>query len=202
MRATLATFALVALASPAAAQTVTVDPANRSVTSDMQALPVHVGGRVEAAPLPAPLPGGARAYRHEWPGVYFEAAFRGDRVVLKFDDPANEYRLLIDLFPPITLAQPGTAEITIGGLGDGVHQLRLEKVTESINLPETFAGFYIPASARPIALQPPRPRQIEFIGDSLMAGYGVRSASRQCTKDEVRLLTDTQAAYPAIVARR
>ena len=202
MRATLATFALVALASPAAAQTVTVDPANRSVTSDMQALPVHVGGRVEATPLPAPLPGGARGYRHEWPGVYFEAAFRGERVVLKFDDPANEYRLLIDGLPAIPLAQPGTAEVAVGGLGDGVHQLRLEKVTESINLPETFAGFYIPASARPIALHPPRPRQIEFIGDSLMAGYGVRSDTRQCTKEEVRLRTDTQATWPALVARR
>lgn len=185
-------------ANAAAAQTVTVDTANRSVTSDMQVLPVHVGGRVATAPLP----GGATAFRHEWPGIYFEAAFRGDRVVLKFDDPANEYRLLIDDRPAIALAQPGTAEVTVAGLADRPHTLRLEKVTESIGLPGTFAGFYVTATARPIALQPPRPRQIEFIGDSHMAGYGVRSASRQCTSEEVRLLTDTQAAYPALVARR
>jgi len=90
--ALLATFA----ANAAKAQDVTVDAANRSVTADMRALPVHVGGRVETAPLPAPLPAGATAFLHEWPGVYFEAAFRGDRVVLRFDDPANEYRLLVD----------------------------------------------------------------------------------------------------------
>jgi lysophospholipase L1-like esterase len=200
MRPVLAVAAALAAigAGAAPAQTVTVDAANRSVTAGMQPLAVHVGGRVEVEPLP----GGARAFRHEWPGVYFEAAFRGDRVTLKFDDPANEYRLLIDNLPAIPLAQPGTAEVTIGGLADGVHTLRLEKVTESIDLPETFAGFYVPATARPIALSPPRPRQIEFIGDSIMAGYGIRSQTRQCTKEEVRLLTDTQAAYPALVARR
>jgi hypothetical protein len=188
----------VALASPAVAQTVTVDPVSRTVTSDMQPLAVHVGGRA----VVERQPGGARAFVHEWPGVYFEAAFRGDRVVLKFDDPANEYRLTIDALPPVPLAQPGAAEVTIAGLADGLHHLRLEKVTESIDRPATFAGFYVPATARPIALQPPRPRQIEFIGDSLMAGYGVRSDTRQCTKEEVRLRTDTQATYPALVARR
>jgi lysophospholipase L1-like esterase len=193
--------ALVALANAATAQTVAVDPANSSVTSDMLTLPVHVGGRVAVEPLPAPMPAGARAFVHEWPGVYFEAAFRGDRVTLKFDDPANEYRLLVDALPAIPLAQPGTAEVTVSGLADGVHTLRLEKVTESIDLPETFAGFYVPATAHPLVVQP-RHRQIEFIGDSIMAGYGIRSETRQCTKEEVRLRTDTQAAYPARVARR
>ena len=202
LRSALAALVLaVSGTSAGLAQTVTSDPANRSVTRDMQALPVHVGGRVETAPLPAPLPPGATAFLHEWPGVYFEAAFRGDRVVLKFDDPANEYRLLIDGLPAIALAQPGTAEVAIGGLADGIHTLRLEKVTESIDRPASFEGFYVAATARPLALQPSRPRQIEFIGDSIMAGYGIRSPTRQCTKEEVRLLTDTQAAYPALVAR-
>src|SRR6478735_3861106 len=198
IRPLLATALAMLLASPAAAQTVTVDPANRTITGDMQPLAVRAGGRVEVHPLP----GGARAFTHEWPGVYFEAAFRGDRVILKFDDPANEYRLTIDDLPAIPLAQPGTSEVTIAGLADRPHSLRLEKVTESIDLPETFAGFYVPATARPIALPPPRPRQIEFIGDSNMAGYGIRSDNRQCTQEEVRLRTDTQAAYPALVARR
>ena len=63
MRAVLAAAVLVALGATAAqAQTVTVDPANRTVTADMRALTVHVGGRVVAQPLPAPMPGGARAF--------------------------------------------------------------------------------------------------------------------------------------------
>lgn len=202
VRAVLAAALLVAIGATAGrAQTVTVDRSNQSVTADMQALPVRVGGRVETVPLPAPMPAGATRFRHEWPGVYFEAAFRGDRVVLRFDDPANEYRLLIDDLPAIPLAQPGTAEITIGGLADGLHSLRLEKVTESIGLPESFEGFYVPAQARALALPPPRPRQIEFIGDSGMAGYGSRSPVRECTKEQVRLLTDTQTAYVALTAK-
>jgi lysophospholipase L1-like esterase len=191
--------ALAALGATAvAAQTVTVDRADRMPPGDMQPLAVRVGGRV----VVEPSSGGGRAFRHEWPGVYFEAAFRGERVVLRFDDPANEYRLHVDDLTPIPLPQPGTAEVTIAGLADGLHTVRLEKVTESIDLPETFGGFYVPATARPLALPPPRSRQIEFIGDSNMAGYGIRSDTRQCTKDEVRLRTDTQAAYPALVARR
>jgi lysophospholipase L1-like esterase len=201
MRSTVAAALAAFAATSTSAQTVTVDAANQSVTADMQALPVRVGGRVESTPLPAPLPAGANAFVHEWPGVYFEAAFRGERVVLKFDDPANEYRLLVDDLPPIALAQPGAAEVAVG-LAEGFHTLRLEKVTESIGLPATFEGFYVPATARAIAPAPPRPRQIEFIGDSIMAGYGIRSTTRQCTKEEVRLRTDTQAAYPALVARR
>ncbi len=194
---------LAALAGPALAQTVTVDPANRTVSGDMRALPVHVGGRVESTPLPAPLPAAPPPSGTNGPGSTFEAAFRGDRVVLKFDDPANEYRLLVDDLPPVSLAQPGAAEITVGGLADRPHSLRLEKVTESIGLPETFAGFASPATARPIALRPPRPRQIDFIGDlALWPATALRSASRQCTREQVRLLTDTQAAYPALVARQ
>ena len=201
MRPLLAAMLAALAAHPVAAQTVTVDTANRSITAGMQALPVHVGGRVETEPLPTPMPAGATRFEHEWPGVYFEAAFRGDRVILKFDDPANEYRLTIDDLPPVTLAQPGAAEVTVGDLAAGVHSLRLEKVTESIDRPASFEGFYVPATARPLALPPPRARQIEFVGDSIMAGYGIRSATRECSQEEVRLLTDTQAAYPALVAK-
>lgn len=189
---------LALLAAPAPAQTVTVAPAGESAAGETQPLAVRAVGRAEVVPLP----GGARAFRHEWPGVYFESAFSGDRVVLRFDDAANEYRLTIDDLPPIAIARPGASDVTVRGLADRPHRLRLEKVTESIDLPATFAGFHVPAAARPLALPPPRTRQIEFIGDSNMAGYGIRSDTRQCTRDEVRLLTDTQAAYPALVARR
>ncbi len=198
LRSFLAAAVLAAsIAGPSHAQTVTTD-AGRAATAGLQALPVHVGGRVRAEPLP----GGGKRFEHEWPGIYFEAGFRGDRVVLRFDDPSNEYRLFIDNLEPVTLAQPGTAAVTVSDLALGPHRLRLEKVTESIDRPAAFEGFYVPAAASPLALAPPRSRQIEFIGDSIMAGYGIRAATRQCTREEVRLLSDTQAAYPALVAKR
>ena len=185
-----------------AAQTITTARQNQSAPDRMQVLPLHIGGRVQIQPMTPVIPPDAprAAYRHQWPGVYFEAAFEGDAVVLKFDDPVNEYRLIIDDMPPIPLAQPGKAEVTIADLSGGPHRLRLEKVTESIWMLGRFEGFYVAPDARMLPVSP-RPRQIEFIGDSDMTGYGLRSDTRTCTQEQVRLRSDTQAAYPALVAR-
>lgn len=191
---------IVCIAAPGLAQTVQIDAQNQTITPDMQALAVHFGGRVNAAPLGAPLPAGAASYTHAWPGVYFEAAFAGDSLVMKFDDASNEYRLLIDALPPIALPQPGQSEITVSGLGNTQHSVRLEKVTESVWISRAFEGFYVASGATALVAEP-RLRQIEFIGDSDMTGYGVRSASRVCTPEEVRLRSDTQIAYPALVAK-
>jgi hypothetical protein len=198
---TLACAAGVSLsASASAAQSVAYDPTLKTVTPAMQVLPVHVGGRVVVRDLPGPLPAGAVAFVHQWPGVYFEAAFMGREVIARFDDPANEYRLLIDDLDPLRLAQPGRVDVRIHGLVDGPHRLRLEKITESVDHSAAFEGFYIPPTERAGRVEP-RARRLEFIGDSAMTGYGIRSAVRECTTEEVRLLTDTQAAYPALVSR-
>jgi hypothetical protein len=167
----------------------------------MTALPIHAVGRMLAQPLGPPAPRGAMAYVHQWPGVYFEAAFSGDRVVLAFADPANEYRLLVDDQAPIAIAQPGDAQVRVEGLGQGPHRLRLEKVTESIGARGAFRGFYVPRQAH-AGVAPPRPRQIEFIGDSTMSGFGARAGKVDCTGDEVRLTSDTQDAYAALAARQ
>jgi hypothetical protein len=177
---------------------VTRDAGNGLVRPDMRALPVHVGGRARIVPLPAPLPAGAQSYIHQWPAVYFEAAFEGDSLVLKFDDTANAYRLTIDDLTPVTLAQPGRVEIRIDALPRGPHRVRLEKTTEGVV--GAFQGFYVPADAVPGRVAP-RARQIEFIGDSSMTGYGNRSPGNDCTEAEVRQRTDSQMAYPALAAK-
>ena len=200
IRTVVCAASLAVLTSNAAAQTVAVDPSRQSVVPAMHALPVHVGGRVVTRPSQQTMPTGALSFIHQWPGVYFEAGFAGREVVLRFDDAANEYRLLIDDLDPIRLAQPGRVDVRISGLNDAPHRLRLETITESVDHSAAFEGFYIPPSARPTAL-PARTRSLEFIGDSAMTGYGIRSTTRQCTKEEVRLLTDTQAAWPALVSR-
>ncbi len=169
--------------------------------SALRLLPARVIGRTLAEPLSGAVPLGARAYRHEWPGVYFETAFRGDAVTLRFADPHNEYRLFIDDAAPITLAQPGDVDVRLSNLGAGTHRIRVEKVTESIGLVGAFHGFYAARSVRPVVLAA-RPRQIAFYGDSNLTGYGLRSATRVCTQQQVQRLSDTQASYPAMVARR
>lgn len=191
---------LAAIPAAAAAQAVGIDKRNRTVTAQMRALPVLVGGRVSARPLGKPMPAGATAYSHQWPGVYFEGAFTGERVVVKLDDPVNEYRLLIDGAAPIALDRLGKAEVTVSGLGVGPHRIRLEKVTESIAARATFAGFYVPAIQEALGA-PARIRQIEFVGPSGTAGYGNRSTERTCDLEQVRASTDTQQAYPALIAK-
>jgi Carbohydrate esterase 2 N-terminal/GDSL-like Lipase/Acylhydrolase family len=179
---------LALLGSMASAQSLTIEKGQQP---DVQPLAVHTGGRIDIS---------GTTYTHQWPGIYLEAAFQGRSVTLSFDDPANEYRLLIDGLDPIPLAQPGTTSIRISGLTDSPHQLRLEKVTESVSETGSFGGFTIDAGGQPGTVLP-RQRQIEFIGDSDMTGYGIHAPGRDCTPDQVRLLSDTQVAYPALVGK-
>lgn len=156
----------------------------------VEALPVHVGGRVALT---------ARGFRHQWPGVYFEAAFRGRTVTLRFDDSINAWRASIDGGPPVTIDRPGQSQVTIDRLSPGNHHIRLDKVTESA-APASFLGFFVPKESR-LAAPAARRRQIEFIGDSSMAGYGARADQVACTPEEVRATTDTPDAFAAIAAQ-
>ncbi len=193
MRCLAFTGCLMIWAGIAGAQTVrSID----TVPADRQVLDVHVGGRV----VIHPASGGGAAYEHQWPGVYFESRFEGQTVYLAFSDTWNEYRLLIDDLPPVTIAQPGDARLEVSDLPAGVHRLRLEKVTESIDHAAAFDGFYISANETALPVMA-RARQIEFIGDSSMSGYGNRSTTRTCTSEEIRLTTDTQQGFAALTAK-
>jgi lysophospholipase L1-like esterase len=182
------------------AQTVITDASNQTISADMRALDVHIGGRVKTETLPKPMPSGSKRITHQWPGTYFEAAFQGDSFILKFDDQENIYQLLIDNLPGIKFQRPGKVEINITKLKNGSHRLRLEKLTENSVNAASFDGFYVPRDAKKLTTKP-KSRQIEFIGDSGMAGYGIESTTRQCSKDEVWRRTNTQLAYPALVAK-
>jgi hypothetical protein len=168
-------------------QRVTIAPA---APEAVERLPAHVGGRVEAT---------AAGYRHQWPGIYFEARFRGPSVVLRFDDAINEWRASIDGTPPVTIDRPGKADVTIDGLTPGSHRIRLDKVTESA-APARFGGFFV-AHGGGLPAPQPRRRQIEFIGDSSMAGYGARADRIDCTQAQVRATTDTPDAFAALAAQ-
>src|SRR4051812_27041107 len=100
------TACLALLASPVMAQTLTPITA---LPAGVQTLDVHVGGRV----VKHVLSGGATAYEHQWPGIYFESRFSGRQVFLSFDDPVNEYRLLIDDLAPVTINQPGDTTLEV-----------------------------------------------------------------------------------------
>lgn len=154
-------------------------------------LSVHVGGRVVA---------GEKATIFGWPGVYFEARFRGPTLKVVTVPNADHLRLLVDGKPRHVLKGTGAVVVTLTGLGPGDHVARLEKVTESQSGSARFGGFFAEGGT-PLPMAPRR-RQIEFIGDSHSVGYGNTSITRTCTEQEVHDTTDTQQAFGPLLAKR
>lgn len=171
-------------------QHVTLAATGNVPASLREPLPLHIGGRVER---------GGAGFRHQWPGIYAEAAFRGEQVALRFDDAVNEWRVSIDDAPPVSIDRPGKAVVVIDRLSAGAHRIRIDKMTESA-APARFGGLFV-GTGDALPAPAPRRRQIEFIGDSSMAGYGARSERIDCTPEQVRATTDTPDAFAALTAR-
>jgi hypothetical protein len=87
------------LAPPAGAQTLAGDPADQIIGADFTPLALDIGGRVvetSFAKTVGDTQFGGPAYEHQWPGVYFAAAFHGSEVDFKLEDAANHYDVLVD----------------------------------------------------------------------------------------------------------
>lgn len=160
-------------------------------------LPLNIGGRV------APAPNGeqAGAYDFGWPGVYFEGRFIGPSVEVAVDTGVEHLAVSIDGVRKVELTKSGETRLKLDRIGPGEHVVRLDKLTESQSGSARFEGFFVGPSGKALPA-PARPRRIEFIGDSHTVGYGVRSASRDCTQSQVHDLTDTSLAFGPILAGR
>lgn len=156
-------------------------------------LPVHIGGRVLERKV-----NGAIAYEYSWPSVYFESAFRGDVLSLKFDDKHNTFQLIIDDRQPILIKKPGKVDYAVENLGQGRHRVRLEKISETQEHAGRFLGFYAKIKTKKIK---PKRRRIEFIGDSFTVGYGNTSESRECSDAQLFDSTNSQLAFGPLVAK-
>ncbi len=169
---------LLGLASPAFAQT---------------ALPLNIGGRV--------APASVGSYDFGWPGVYFEGRFKGPSVEVVVDTGDDHLAVGIDGVRKAELTKAGELHLLLDRLGPGEHVVRLDKLTESQTGSARFEGFFVGPQDGALPA-PSRPRRIEFIGDSHTVGYGVRSASHDCTEQQVHDLTDTSLAFGPILAAR
>ena len=158
-------------------------------------LDVHVGGIVEID-----VRDGANRYVYTWPGVYFEARFKGPSLTVDIDDEHNELHLFVDGEVKMILQRPGRQTFSIDDLGAGEHTVRLVKVTETQGPTGSFLGFTVPSEEA--ALPPPTyTRAIEFFGDSNSVGYGNESPVRECTPDELWDRTNTSLAFGPLTAR-
>lgn len=189
MKAVLGLFATALLSTSVIAASPTLTP---TTTKAGAALPVHIGGRAERV---------AEGYRRQWPGTYFESAFRGPSALLKIGQGDIVLHVSVDGAPVAKLVKPKPGLYRVAGLAHGRHAIRVDVASESQSAPTVFGGFYAASGTRPLPA-PSRARQIEFIGDSHTVGYGNISTRRDCTQDEVWATTDTAQAMPALTARR
>jgi lysophospholipase L1-like esterase len=193
--AVAAAIAAVSLAGAAQAAP-HVAPADAQPAAAARPLPFTVGGRTLRE-----VSGDATGWRHQWPGVYFEAGFKGSAVLFRVGPGDVILHVLVDDAPADTLVKPKAGTYRVDGFQPGRHVVRIETASESQAGPDVFGGFFLPAGGEPEPA-PARARQIEFIGDSHTVGYGVTSSSRDCTQDQVWATTDTSQAYGPLTARR
>ncbi|WP_219910684.1 cellulose binding domain-containing protein [Saccharothrix carnea] len=153
----------------------------------------HTVGRVRAT---------ADTARYTWPGVYFESRFRGTGVGIVLNDADNDYDVQVDGTTVASLITPGRVTRWINGLTDAEHTVRLVKRSESPWAAGEFGGFLPAAGGEILAKPAARSRQVEFIGDSLTAGYGNLSTTRDCSATGgVDRNTNTDLAFGPLAAR-
>jgi lysophospholipase L1-like esterase len=153
---------------------------------------VHTAGRVKV---------NGSTLQYSWPGIAFEGRIRGTGVGIVLNDSAADYEVQVDGATAATLVTPGQTTRWISGLSDAEHTVRLVKRNESPWSTSEFGGFVAAPGGAILAKPAARTRQIEFIGDSLTAGYGNTSTSRDCDGNQVNRTTNTDRSYGALTAR-
>lgn len=150
------------------------------------------GGRVRETP---------EGWLYQWPGAHFEAAFSGDSIVFGVGQGRQILNVTVDGEPVSRMVAPNPGRYRIAGLAEGEHTVRVDVVSELVGGSAGFGGFLTtPGSGGQVASRPDR--QIEFIGDSHTVGYGVRSATRDCTANEIWAATDNSLTYGPLTAGR
>ena len=151
-------------------------------------LPAHITGRIRASG------------EYQWPGLYFEARFKGSSVYFETGRGDVILHVLVDGTSVGDLVKPAPGAYRVDGLADQAHTVRIEVATESQDGAKEFGGFSLPASGKALSVAPLK-RRIEFIGDSHTVGYGNTSTTRDCSQDTVWATTDNSQAFGPKVAR-
>ncbi len=120
--------------------------------------------------------------RFAWPGSAIETRVSGGSLDVRLrDSGTNEFQVVLDGAPLGVIAtSPGRERYTLGGLGDGEHEVTLYKRTEARLGEVQFLGFIPGPGAHLLPVPPPPSRHIEFIGDSITAGYGNEGPNPMC----------------------
>ncbi|MBX3189586.1 MAG: endo-1,4-beta-glucanase [Labilithrix sp.] len=141
------------------------------------------------------------AVRFAWSGSAVVARFKGTGISARFIDEnaKNVFQVLVDGEPKRIVKAEKGREIypLVDQLPEGVHEIALYKRTEADVGEVTFLGFDAEGTLLPAP--PAAERRMEFIGDSITAGYGNEGPGAVCTfnpNEQNEYLT-----YGAVAAR-
>lgn len=153
-----------------------------------------------------------RGPRFAWPGSTIAARFQGSsaRVTLR-DEPAgldetgepmrNVYQVWVDDTESVLWTDEDEKTYTLAeGLGPGEHSVVLYKRTEPMVGRGQFLGFDFGPDGELLSAPPSATRRIEFIGDSITAGYGNEGPNGNCPFSTAT--ENNYLAYGAIAARQ
>ncbi|WP_202919138.1 cellulose binding domain-containing protein [Saccharothrix deserti] len=140
--------------------------------------------------------------QYTWPGVYFEGRFRGTGVGVVLNDANSDYDIQVDGTTVASLVTPGRTTHWINNLTNAEHSVRLVKRSESPWGAGEFGGFVATTGGGILTKPAARTRQIEFIGDSLTAGYGNTSTTRDCSSNGgINRNTNANLSFGALASR-
>ena len=196
LRATLPALFLLSVAASAQDRPVAGVQRLADDVTPGRALPLQVGGRVVTGGE------GLSRYVRQWPGSYFEGAFRGRAVDVAIGPGDVSLRIAIDGAAPVALVRPAPGRYRLTAPTAGAHRIRVDVVSESQAGPTAFGGLYAPAGTTALPAPAIRRRAIEFIGDSHTVGYGNTSTSRDCSEGQVWETTNTAQGIAGQLSRR
>lgn len=115
--------------------------------------------------------------RFDWSGTYADFVFTGSRLEIKVSDSGKNYfNIFVDGVRSVVRTEGEQQTVLLFEGSHATHRVRLQRRTEGFNGLTTLHSFTTDGTL--VADTAPRPtRHIEFIGDSLTAGYGTDSAS-------------------------
>jgi len=139
--------------------------------------------------------------RFAWSASTIAARFTGRALHVHLKDTgSDQLQVVVDGTPLGVITTNPTREDyeVASGLADGVHELVLSKKTEARMGELQFLGFDPDTTVAPPP--PAASRRIEFIGDSITAGYGNEGTGTTCT-GAMLALENESLSYGALAAR-
>lgn len=140
--------------------------------------------------------------RSTWSGSTVRTRIDGTTASIGLDAPAGiRFAVVVDgVAESVFITTAGAASYPVAnGLSDEEHEIEVVRRNEGYFGVVTFTGFELGADTQIVETPSPYDRHIEFIGDSLTAGYGI-----ECTSGDDNFSAETQNAHLsyAMVAAR